>query len=86
MQDKYFQRVGERGWLFQRVLRSCKEHRRIGIWGWSGVDETGPSGKLKMHRSTPQSSEMYLDIASGVNRQLKPGKCMRTVARFHAME
>jgi hypothetical protein len=25
MQLMYYQRVGERGWLFQRVLKSCKE-------------------------------------------------------------
>ena len=84
MQLMYFQRVGDRGWLLQRVIKSGEEYWRVGIWGWFGVGKLMachrsahclPSDRPLMSANTVSRSRWSVSLHRFINVPGKRRRC-----------
>jgi len=84
MQLIYFQRVGDRGWLLQRVIKSGEEYWRVGIWGWFGVGKLMachrsahclPSDRPLMSANTVSRSRWSVSLHRFINVPGKRRRC-----------
>ena len=57
----YFQRVGERGWEFQRVPSSRKDILSNSSWGWIGVGKGGAAIPTLGSNRSLNSEPLYFE-------------------------